>query len=66
MSTQSQANTSPSDSEIAVFLLSKGPQLSEREREFVDAIIRLAFKDLTLKQREFLHCLFHKFGGRIT
>jgi hypothetical protein len=61
-----QDQTMPSDLEVAVFLLREGRQLSDQEREFVDDMILHLKRQLTLKQRQYLHSLFRKLGGEIT
>jgi len=65
MSAQQQPE--PTDLEVALFVQREKHRLSERQRELVDDVVNLLTpRQLTIKQRQYLHSLFFKLGGRIT
>ena len=65
MSPQQQPEAS--DLEIGLFLQREKDRLPERQRELVDHVVTLLTpRQLTIKQRQYLHSLFFKLGGRIT
>jgi hypothetical protein len=68
MSTQSQAETSPTDLEVALFVQREKRQLPERHYDFIDHIVETLSRPprLTHKQIEYLYALFYKLGGKIT
>jgi hypothetical protein len=69
MSTKSQANMSPmspTDYDVALYLQREKGRLPEKHYEFIDRMVHcLRPVEPTPKQRQYLHSLFFKLGGRI-
>jgi hypothetical protein len=64
MSAQQQPE--PNDLEIALFLQREKHRLPERQRELIDDVVTLLMpRQLTIKQRQYLHSLFSKLGRKI-
>jgi len=67
MSAQSQADTLPTDLEVALFLQREKHRLPDGHHAFIDAMVRLLTSPRpTPKQRQYLHRLFYELGGKIT
>jgi hypothetical protein len=64
MSVQQQPE--PTDLEVALFVQRQRHVLSDEQCELVDHVVNLLMpRQLTIKQRQYLHNLFFKLGGRI-